>query len=143
MYTYNTCQVSMHLHHAKRRMRYDLEKVSFMVVYYTWKSDHFSCMIIYFVVRMHFKMERFLNCNKVYVAFILVNAGIEEYCSSVLIDVDQLTSAHNMSNKFKFKSKKTKQNHLHNNRPKWLLLIKASSYLSIRHSNVTSCRLQR
>ena len=55
----------------------------------------------------------------------------------MIIDENQLSSAHNILSTTKLKTKTTKTNP-HNNRPKRLLL-KASSYVSIGHSNVTSC----
>ena len=52
-----------------------------------------------------------------------------KYCSSAIIDDNELSSAHNILSTTKFE--KTKQLHTINNIPKSLLLINVSSYLSI------------
>ena len=67
-----------------------------------------------------------------FVQFSIVSRSTQ-YCSSVIIDENQLSSAHNILSTTKLKSKQPKQPP-HNNRPKQLLL-KASSYLSIGHMN--------
>ena len=52
-----------------------------------------------------------------------------QYCSSVMIDENQLSSSHNNLSMIKLKKIKQQKYLPHNNRPKWPLL-KASSYLS-------------
>ena len=59
------------------------------------------------------------------------------YCSSVIIDENQILSAHKILNRTTFESSNKKESP-QNNRPKQLLL-KAGSYLNIENSNVTSC----
>ena len=63
-----------------------------------------------------------MNLN--YKVFYLIAILYVGYCSSVIIDENQLSFAHNImiTTKLKFKQK--------NSRPKWLLL-QASAYLSI------------
>ena len=56
----------------------------------------------------------------------------------MIINENQLSSAHNVLSTTKLKIKQQQKHPPLNNRPKWLLL-KAISYLSIGHSNNTSC----
>ena len=66
---------------------------------------------------------------------------VVEYCSSLIINENQLSSAHDILNATTFKLNKN------NNPPtaidQMAVVDKASSYLSIVHINITSCRLQQ
>ena len=55
---------------------------------------------------------------------------VRKYCSSVIIDENQLSPAHNILSTTKLKTQKQQKQPPHNNKPKRLLL-QASSYISI------------
>ena len=54
----NTC-----LHSLECKMRYNSEKIIHMIVNYSWKPNHHSQVIEYFVVRLDSKIESFLIIN--------------------------------------------------------------------------------